>query len=250
MIKCENISKGYGKTNVLENLSLEISEAEITVLIGPSGSGKTTLLKLLSLIDNPSKGTIIIDNEIYQFPQKETIRKQFDYNGKQQIGVVFQNLNLIPHWTNRENIIKPILGFPIDNEKFAELVSILKLETFIDKYPHQCSRGEQQRIAIVRALMLNPTYIFLDEITSALDPELIASIFKYLLNLKRKGISIFIVTHFLLFAQNVADKIIFLQNGQIIEQGSKEIMKYPKTVQLKSFLESLEGVLINTLNEK
>jgi len=250
MIKCNNISKRSVKSEVLKNLSLEIAEAEITVLIGPSGSGKTTLLKVLSLINNPDKGTITIDEEIYQFPRKEAIRKQFEYNGKQQIGIVFQNLDLIPHWTNRENVLKPIQRFPIDIEKFTELFSILKLEKFIDKYPHQCSRGEQQRIAIVRALMLNPTYIFLDEITSALDPELIAAIYKYLLNLKKKGVSIFIVTHFLLFAQNVADKIIFLQNGEIVEQGSKEIMMNPKTNQLKSFLESLEGVLLNTTKYK
>lgn len=249
MIKSENISKAYGTIQILKNISLEIERSEITVLIGPSGSGKTTLLKVLSLLDNPDKGSIIIDKDVYRFPFKETIRKQFEYNGKQQIGVVFQNLNLIPHWTNRENVINPVKAFQVDIQKFDELVTILKLSSFIDKYPYQCSRGEQQRIAIVRALLLNPCYIFLDEITSALDPELIASVFKYLLTLKKSGTSIFIVTHFLLFAQNVADKIIFLQNGEVIEQGNKEIMVNPKTTKLKYFLESLDGVLINMRKE-
>lgn len=245
MIKCRKISKKYGLIQVLNEVNLEINCGEITVLIGPSGSGKTTFLKQLTLIENPDNGEIVIDGHEYVFPSKITYRKHFEYNRQQQVGVVFQNLLLIPHWTNRQNILIPISKFEIDFGKLEELIRLLSLTKFIDKFPHQCSRGEQQRIAIAKAFMLNPKYLFLDEITSALDPELIAIIFKYLLQLKENGVGIFLVTHFLLFAQNVADKIIFLQDGKIIEQGSNQIMQNPKSRELKTFLDSISGIIVD-----
>lgn len=245
MIKCNNISKKYGLTQILNDVNLEIKTGEITVLIGPSGSGKTTLLKHLTLIENADSGQIIIDSDEYIFPSKITYRKHFEYNHHQQVGVVFQNLLLIPHWTNRQNILTPVSKVEIDYGKLEELIQLLNLTKFIDKFPHQCSRGEQQRIAIAKAIMLNPKYLFLDEITSALDPELIAIVFKYLLQLKEKGVGIFLVTHFLLFAQNVADKIIFLQNGEIVEQGTNQIMQNPMSNELQLFLDSISGIIVD-----
>jgi len=245
MIIGEHINQQFGGVPVLNDISLKIPKGEITVLIGPSGSGKTTLLKSLSLVENPAGGRVTIGGESYSFPRTEPVRTQFNFDGSQQLGVVFQNLDLIPHWTNRENMLMPLKGPGPDSVKLEQLIDILKLERFLDKYPHRCSRGEQQRIAIARAFMLNPQYLFLDEVTSALDPELIAAVFKYLMELRTAGIGIFIITHFLLFAQNVADTIIFMQNGSIIEQGKSAIMNNPQSPQLKAFLESLDGILIN-----
>jgi len=253
MISCKNIIKSYGNTTILKGIDVEIQQGKITVLIGPSGSGKTTLLKSLSLIENPTSGAVNIDADSFQFPNKKRkIRSQFSYDGKQTVGVVFQNLDLIPHWTNRQNILKPI-GEEISESKHRELQSLLKLfkmEGFTDKLPHQCSRGEQQRVAFVRTVMLNPQYLFLDEITSALDPELIATLFKYLIDLKNRGIGILIITHFLLFAQNVADRIIFISDGKVIEQGAKDIMISPGTKKLQDFLLSIGGIILNANNPK
>lgn len=253
MISCKNISKSYNDSTILKGIDAEIERGKITVLIGPSGSGKTTLLKALSLIENPNSGTVIFDDDSFLFPNnKGKIRTQFSYNGKQKVGVVFQNLDLIPHWTNRQNILKPI-GKEITetkSKKLQDLLELFKMEGFIDKLPHQCSRGEQQRVAFLRAVMLNPEFLFLDEITSALDPELIATLFKFLIELKNKGTGILIITHFLLFAQNVADKIIFISEGKVVEQGTKDIMISPSTKKLQDFLLSLGGIILNTTNLK
>jgi len=247
MITGKNISKKYEKVYVLQGVNIDIEPGQITVLIGPSGSGKTTLLKSLSLIENPSSGSISFDGDTFIFPKvKEKVRRQFSFSGTQTVGVVFQNLDLIPHWTNRQNILKP-LGEKISTEDLSELNTLYEMfnmEAFIDKLPHQCSKGEQQRVAFIRAVMLKPKYLFLDEITSALDPELIATLFKYLISLKKRGTGILIITHFLLFAQNVADRIVFLKNGRIHEEGDKQIMSVPKTKELEIFLNSIKGIII------
>lgn len=247
MIVGNNIIKYYGDITVLNGIDLKVESGKITVLIGPSGSGKTTLLKSLSLIENPNSGMVVFEGEEFRFPTiKQKVRKQFDSSSGQTLGVVFQNLDLIPHWTNRKNILKP-LGKNVSADILNELETLFKMfkmEGFIDKMPHQCSRGEQQRIAFVRAVILKPKYLFLDEITSALDPELIAVLLKYLIQLKNEGVGILIITHFLLFAQNVADKIIFIKDGKICEEGSGAIMQSPNTKELDGFLNSIKGIII------
>ena len=253
MISCKNIRKDYGVSNILKGIDAEIEQGKITVLIGPSGSGKTTLLRSLSLIENPTSGTVSLEGDSYEFPNKKgKIRDQFRYDGRQAIGVVFENLDLIPHWSNRQNILQP-LGKEIsdsDQSELQNLLELFKMRGFIDKLPHQCSRGEQQRVAFVRAVMLQPRYLFLDEITSALDAELIATLFKYLIKIKNKGVGVLIITHFLLFAQNVADKIIFISEGRVIEKGPRDIMTSPGTKKLQDFLLSLGGVILNSNNPK
>ncbi|MBP6237475.1 MAG: amino acid ABC transporter ATP-binding protein [Saprospiraceae bacterium] len=247
MISATNISKRINNSIILDDVDIDVNVGQISVLIGPSGSGKTSLLKLLSLIENPTSGTIIIDNDEFQFPSvNRKIREQFTFTGSQTVGVVLQNLDLIPHWTCRENILKPLGTYVLnkDNELLAHLSEIFKMDHFLGKYPHHCSRGEQQRVAFVRAVMLKPKYLFLDEITSALDPELVAELFKFLINLRNNGTGIFIVTHFLLFAQNVADHIVFLKQGKIFEFGKKEIMLDPQTKELEDFLNSIKGIII------
>jgi len=250
MIKATNISKNFGSIKILKNIDIEINTSEITVIIGPSGSGKTTLLNCLSMLNTPDKGLIQIDGTRYNFPNAHAkIRKQFKYKGSQQVGIVFQNINLIPNWTNEENITKPLLKTNLfDKSELNNLIDIFKVKSILHKLPHQCSRGEQQRIAFIRAVMLHPKYLYLDEVTSALDPELISILFNYLIYLKSKGTGIIVVTHFLLFAQNLADKIVFINQGEILEQGTKDIMINPKTSQFKKFLMSLENVIITNNN--
>lgn len=247
MIRAKNISKKIGETSILNDIDINVNSGEITVIIGPSGSGKTTLLNCISMLHSPNKGSVELDGVLLEFPnKKDKIRSQFKYDGNQQIGVVFQNINLIPHWTNFENIINPLLRVgKYDKNELTKLVKLFKIENIISKTPSNCSRGEQQRVAIVRAVMLKPKYLFLDEVTSALDPELIAILFKYLIKLKEKGVGILLVTHFLVFAQNVADRIVFIHKGKIIEEGTNEIMMKPKTKIFQEFLLSLEDIIIN-----
>ena len=248
MIKCENISKNYNGKVILKNINVEFEVGKITVLIGPSGSGKTSLLNTLSLLESPDSGRVILDNAAYDFPSnKNKIRNQFKFNDGQLVGVVFQNLDLQRHWTNRQNILKP-LGSEIGEKYLSQLdllIEKFKMHAFIDIYPSQCSKGEQQRIAFVRAVMLKPKYLFLDEITSALDIELIAILFRFLLELKADGVGVFLITHFLSSVQNIADEVIFIDNGIIVERGTSEIMKLPQSKELSEFLNNLKGVIIN-----
>ncbi len=249
MIEARKVNKFFGTKQVLKNVSLSINQGEITVLIGPSGSGKTTLLNCLSLISNPSSGEIIYDSDIHKFPNRGSLKSQFkkDNQYRPYLGFVFQDLHLLPHWTNYENIIYPIEeAFGSKERKRLDfLINLLEMEDFIHKYPNECSKGEEQRIAITRAVMLNPRYLLLDEITSAIDPEISAKILNYLIKLKDENVGIVLITHFLVFAQNVADKVVFIDHGQIIEEGSKNILQSPGTKRLQDFLLSLGGVIFN-----
>lgn len=242
MIVCENLVKSYDDKRVIDKVSFSIKQGEIIVVTGPSGAGKSTLLRIASLIENPTEGKVKIDSREYQFNGKVTgkIREQFP-----NVGVVFQNLFLWPHLTNRENILLPL------NEKynsakqseFENLIQLFSLTDFLNKYPNQCSLGQRQRIALVRAFLLEPKYLFLDEITSSLDIEQIGVLLNYLRTLKDKGIAIFLITHFLKFAHLAADQIIFMEHGKIVEQGVKDILVAPKTERLNQFLNTLEYII-------
>ena len=200
MIYCENLVKHYSGKKVIDKVSFSISPGEIVFVTGPSGAGKSTLLKVASLIENPDEGLVKIDDKEYNFHKsgREKIRNQFP-----NVGVVFQNLFLWPHITNKENILLPVKK-SYDAQKqneFDNLVSIFNLEGFINKFPNQCSLGQRQRVALVRAFLLDPKYLFLDEITSSLDIEQISILLNFLKTLKEKGKGIFLITHFLKFAQ-------------------------------------------------
>lgn len=246
MIEAKNVIKSFGKKVVINDITLNLNPNEITVLIGPSGSGKTTLLNILSLLMNPDKGTVNIDNKTYSFPSKNPITEQFKViNNHQKVGVVFQDLLLQPHWTNYQNIIFP-LGRNITKQqlsKLDELISIFNMEKFIHNYPSKSSKGEEQRVAFCRAILLNPNYLFLDEITSSLDPEQIVSILKYCIKLKKEGKGLFIITHYIPFASRAADRVIFIDQGKIIEDGSTEILKSPKSIRLNTFINNLNSVI-------
>ncbi|MEO0688020.1 MAG: ATP-binding cassette domain-containing protein [Cyanobacteria bacterium J06649_11] len=160
------------------------------------------------------------------------------------MGVVFQDLHLIPHWTNRMNIERPLRSLSLETkEKIQDLISIFKMEDFIDKYPAECSRGEEQRVAIARAILMNPEYLLLDEVTSALDPEIVVSIFKYCTVLKEEGTGVFLITHYIPFAKKVADNIYFMANGKIVEEGKKDILTKPSTERLSTFIDNLDYII-------
>ena len=242
MITCEQLVKKYNDTIIIDHLSFSIKAGEIIVVTGPSGAGKSTLLKVASLIENPTEGLIKIDNKEYHFNKNTqgNVREQFP-----KVGVVFQNLFLWPHLTNIENILLPIKKSftPLKQKEFEGLTKLFSVEEFINKYPNQCSLGQRQRIALVRAFLLDPKYLFLDEITSSLDVEQIGILLNYLKVLKEKGKGIFLITHFLKFAQLAADQILFMERGKIIEQGSREILFKPKTERLNKFLNTLEYIV-------
>lgn len=233
MIKAKNIYKQIGNTPILKNINLELNKGEVNVLFGPSGSGKTSLCRNLALLDYPDKGEIEILGNAHSFPTKEKI-KNLPYP---KIGFVYQQLFLWPHLTNKENILLA-LGNDIENrkEQFEELIELLEIREIIERYPNEASIGQKQRVAIARALILNPDFIFLDEITSALDIVQTKKIIALIETLKNKKVGTLIITHNLEMFEKIADKMIFINRGRIVEIGTNEILKNPKSKDLKQFI--------------
>jgi polar amino acid transport system ATP-binding protein len=243
MLVAEGVQKSFGRTEVLHGVSIAVQPGRITVLIGPSGSGKTTLVKALSLLDVPSAGTIRVDDTTYRFPQP---RRAAIAPPWPRLTVVFQQLFLWPHLTLRQNIILPVRNDQGYETQLEELVTLFGMRNFIDRYPNEVSLGERQRAAIARALMLNPAYILLDEITSALDVEQTSIILGHLTVLRSRGIGILIVTHLIEFARRLlerseGDQIAFLDHGRILEQGGKEVLDAPQHERLRRFLSVIES---------
>lgn len=231
MLIGKKIIKKYHGVEILKGVDITVEPGKITSLIGPSGSGKTTLLRVLSMLDLPESGSITLDSEKYEFPLKASnIIPPWP-----RVSVVFQQLFLWPHLTLKENILLPLKGV-VDKKHFTELVQILQMEEFIDRYPNQVSLGQRQRAALARALILNPEYLLLDEITSALDIEQVNVVLSHLQTLRDKGVGILIVTHLLNFAQRASDNIVFLDGGKVIETGGKEILEKPKHERIQKFL--------------
>jgi len=251
MIKVNDICVDLGNKNfqrrILNNISLELEKGTITVLIGPSGSGKSTLLKGNAILFQPSTGNITIDDDKYEFPCNldKRIRKHFQTNGeRQKVGIVFQDLHLIPHWTNYTNIVAPLKNISAEQkDKLDYFIKLFQMEQFIYNYPNESSRGEEQRVALIRALMMNPEYLLLDEITSALDPEQTVNVLKYCDTIKSMGTGILIITHYIPFAKKAADQVIFLDKGAIVENGTNQILRNPQSNRLSDFLNSLEYIV-------
>jgi putative glutamine transport system ATP-binding protein len=221
MIQLEGINKHYGKLHVLKDINLTVNEGEKLVVIGPSGSGKSTLIRCMNYLEEPSSGKIVVDGVDITAP-KAPITKV-----RQSVAMVFQQFNLYPHMTVLENVtLAPIKIQKVSKEE-AERSGLMYLEKVglkhkADAYPSQLSGGQQQRVAIARALNMHPKVILFDEPTSALDPEMIQEVLDVMVNLSHEKITMVVVTHEMGFARQVADRVIFMDGGEIIEEGNPE----------------------------
>ena len=241
IIYAMNIKKSFGKLEVIKDVSMDLQEGEVVAIIGPSGSGKSTFLRSIINLETIDNGTIIIDGETVVH---NGIYRKVEENrpAYQKLGMVFQNFNLFPHKSVLENIImSPMLVNGKSREEATnsakELLEQVGLIEKINAYPYQLSGGQQQRVAIARALAMNPKVMLFDEPTSALDPELTGEILKVIRDLAAKDMTMVIVTHEIEFAKNVADRIIFMADGYIVEEGTPaQVIDNPVNERTKTFL--------------
>lgn len=236
MINVVNLSKNFGKLKVLKNINATINKGEIISIIGPSGSGKSTFLRCINKLEEPTEGHIYIDG-------MDLMDKNTDVNKiRERVGMVFQHFNLFPNMTVLQNLtLSPIMVKKESKEtaeKYASyLLEKVGLSEKINSYPSQLSGGQKQRIAIARALAMKPEVILFDEPTSALDPEMIKEVLDVMKDLAKEGMTMIIVTHEMGFARNVANRILFMDDGKIIEDSSpKDFFENPKNERIKDFL--------------
>lgn len=236
MITVKGLHKKFGQLHILKGIDLEIGQGEVVVLIGPSGSGKSTFLRCLNLLEQPTSGEI-------EFEGKSITAKKHDINKtREKMGMVFQHFNLFPHKSVLENItLAPIRVKKMDQaeaERIAlDLLRTVGLEDKKDAYPSQLSGGQKQRIAIARALAMEPHVMLFDEPTSALDPEMVGEVLDVMKKLAEKGMTMVVVTHEMGFAREVGDRILFMDNGLIVEQGTPdEVFGAPKNPRTQDFL--------------
>lgn len=236
MIYVKDLHKSFGKNQVLNGINEHITKGEVVVVIGPSGSGKSTFLRCLNLLEVPTSGQVL-------FEGKDITSKQTDINKmREKMGMVFQQFNLFPHKTVRENIcLAPMRVKKMSKDKAqAKAIELLKkvgLEEKIDAYPASLSGGQKQRIAIARALAMEPDVMLFDEPTSALDPEMVGEVLNVMKNLAKEGMTMVVVTHEMGFAREVGDRILFMDGGKILEEGTpNEIFNHPKNPRTIDFL--------------
>lgn len=236
MVHVENLKKNFGKLEVLKDISVDIAEGEVVVLLGPSGSGKSTFLRCLNQLEVATAGKIFVDGN-------DVIDKHIDINKvRENIGMVFQHFNLFDHKTVLENIMMA----PVElkkmtkeeaKEKGMQLLKRVGMDSKADCYPSQISGGQKQRVAIARALAMNPKIMLFDEPTSALDPEMVGEVLAVMKELASEGMTMVVVTHEIGFAREVADRVIFMDDGYIVEQGTpQEVILNPKEPRTIDFL--------------
>ncbi len=249
IIKTENICKSFGSVEVLKNVSLTVEPGEVVVIIGPSGAGKSTYLRSLNHLEKPTSGKIWIDDKLIEdrvnghnqvkLPHKERAAILLE------MGMVFQRFNLFPHKTALQNVMLApmnVKGVPEKEakEKAVKLLNQVGLGDKLDSYPAKLSGGQQQRVAIARALAMEPKMMLFDEPTSALDPELVGDVLNVMKELAEEGMTMLVVTHEMGFAREVADRVVFMYDGAILEEGSpKDIFTNPKHDRTRQFLQSV-----------
>lgn len=236
MIKINKLYKSFGEHDVLKGIDLNIQQGEVVAIIGPSGSGKSTLLRCMNLLEQPTKGQVIFEGK--DLTEKSTKVDQL----RQDMGMVFQNFNLFPHKKVIDNIIlAPSLlkkGHKQTlNDQALTLLDRVGLKDRANAYPNQLSGGQKQRVAIARALAMNPKVMLFDEPTSALDPEVVGEVLTVMKDLAKEGMTMLVVTHEMEFAKNVSDRVIFMADGNVVEEGKPEaIFEHPQHQRTQSFL--------------
>ena len=239
MLIVKNLEKNFGKTKVLKNINLEINEKERVVIIGPSGCGKSTLLRCINQIEKPTKGKVLFEG----IPLDD---KKTDINKiRIKMGMVFQQFNLFPHLKVIDNIILAPVKLKLMSQEDAikkgkMLLDKIGLAEKLNNYPKELSGGQQQRVAIIRALMLDPDLLLFDEPTSALDPEMKQEVLELMKNLGASGLTMIVVTHEMQFVKEFATRVIFIDEGKIVEEGKpNDLFNHPKSLRLKEFLNNI-----------
>ena len=248
LLEMKHVKKTFGSLEVLKDISIEVNEGEVVAILGPSGSGKSTFLRCATLLENMDEGTLSYCGEsatLNESGAAQYVDKKKLHSIRNDFGLVFQNFNLFPHFS----VLKNVIDAPINVQKrdkaevtveARELLKKVGLENKEDSYPGQLSGGQQQRVAIARALAMNPKMLFFDEPTSALDPEITAGILKLLRELANEKMTMVIVTHEIDFARNVADRVIFMDGGVIVEEGKpQDVIDNPKSERTKAFLQKM-----------
>lgn len=236
MIKIEDLNKSFGSKHVLKDISLEINDGDVVSLIGPSGSGKSTLLRCMNYLEEPESGSIYINGKDISKSGKKIDKV------RQNIGMVFQHFHLFPHKTVLENItLAPVLTGTLSVEeaekKAIELLNTMGLIDKKDAYPDSLSGGQKQRIAIARALAMEPEIMLFDEVTSALDPEMVGEVLNVMKDLAGTGMTMIVVTHEMGFAKEVGDRVLFMDEGRIVESGTPdELFNHPQHPRTQDFL--------------
>jgi len=250
LLEVKNLNKAFGKTAVLKNVSLSLERGKCLAIIGSSGSGKTTLLRCLNYLEAPDEGEIYVNGALLYDAAKQRSYSENDVRSmRMHFGLVFQSFNLFRQYTALQNVtLAPLLAAKADKAskealdairaKGIELLTRVGLENKLENYPHQLSGGQQQRVAIARALALEPSILCFDEPTSALDPELTGEVLKVIRSLREQDTTMIIVTHEIRFARDIADYVIFMDDGAIVEEGPPEqVIDAPKNPRTVRFLE-------------
>jgi polar amino acid transport system ATP-binding protein len=246
IVKAEGVHKSFGRLEVLKGISMSVNQGEVFVLVGPSGSGKSTLLRCINHLEKINSGRIWVDGDLVGYRQVgeklHELRDSEAVTARAKIGMVFQHFNLFPHMTATENIVlaqRIVLDRSSDEarRRARELLERVGLADKVDEYPARLSGGQQQRVAIARALAMDPKVMLFDEVTSALDPELVKDVLDVMRELARSGMTMLVVTHEMGFAREVANEVIFMDEGVIVEQGPPErVIGDPREERTKRFL--------------
>jgi polar amino acid transport system ATP-binding protein len=244
MVKLQGICKRFGKLEVLKGVDIEIGRGEVVCVLGPSGSGKSTLLRCVNLLEPPEEGEVFIEgHDICKGPGSGTGEESWELDFvRQRVGIVFQQFNLFPHKTALENVTlaqEQVLGRSKQEAqaKATELLERVGLGDQLSQYPETLSGGQQQRVAIARALAMDPHVMLFDEVTSALDPELVKEVLDVMRELAEEGMTMMVVTHEIGFAREVADRVIFMDGGVIVEEGPPaEVLESPREERTRQFL--------------
>lgn len=247
MIEILDVHKSFGELKVLKGISVKLEDGKVLVIIGPSGSGKTTLLRCFNLLEMPDHGSISLGNMKLNFSDSKKISQNNVVAFRRKTGMVFQSYNLFPHMTVLGNVMEGQVTVQKRSKEEARKRALVLLDKVgladrSDYYPHQLSGGQQQRVGIARAMAVEPEVLLFDEPTSALDPELVGEVLKVIKQLAAEGMTMVIVTHEMKFAADVADQIILMENGHVVEEGTpKDVLEHPKSQRAMQFLNRLSG---------